>query len=596
MQIEQNSIDFREQIDEVMTLLGPIAMEKNLELVNLVYEDVPQGITGDAIRIKQVLTNLISNAIKFTESGSIIVRIMLSDKAEKNNHGKTNNNENGEFLKIIVSDTGPGLTEDQQRKLFKSFSQADTSTTRKFGGTGLGLAISKKLVATMGGEIGIDSSHGNGADFWFTLPANPAQLKNKFTTPDNWSGREVFLLEPHKTLSLSLMHSFKFWGFKVHTYTNFEPLLKDLSELEINSNEVGNENPPIIVVSTSSKDTCFEKVAVWVKNNPQLIASTIVFTKNMSLLEQKQISAQGVDSVLQKPISRKTLLNSLEKILPRKHQVQTPPVVEKTFQNISHLKILIADDNPSNLKLIAAILEENGICADLSIDGQEAYQLARKNKYDLILMDIQMPKLDGIESAGLIRENSLNTKTPIIAVTAHAMKGEQDIITNSGMNGYLSKPINEENLQQIILQWCLLQQPNIKNSKIQSLQISEKNNKSKLDFIDWQLCLELANGKSDLAEDFYNNAINSIDEVSEKSTTYFNQKNIQFLLKTIHKFHGSVCYTGLPILKQATFEFETQLKKNGLDKSEMIFENFINQLQNTKTASEIFNIPGLKNI
>ncbi len=586
MQIEQSAVDLREQTDEVITLLGPIAMEKNLELVSLVYEDVPQSIIGDAIRIKQVLTNLINNAIKFTDYGSIIVRIMLEHK-----------NDQSVQLKIVVSDTGPGLTEEQQRKLFKSFSQADTSTTRKFGGTGLGLAISKKLVAKMGGKIGIDSSHGNGADFWFTLPANINQTENPYSPPKNWQKRDLFLFEPHKILSLSLMHTFKDWGFVVHNFQQSELLLDALSELEINIEQLGNERSPIVISSTTLDDENFIKISKWINANPQLNAKLLVLSRNMSLKQQQILSQNGADKVLQKPVSRKTLFSAIEQVLPRQHQVKDEIKATNTTLDIAHLKILIADDNSSNLKLIAAILEDSGVHPDQASDGQQAYQLARKNNYDLILMDIQMPKLDGIESTGLIRENSLNKNTPIIAVTAHAMKGEKDIITSSGMNGYLSKPIDEESLQRLIRKYCLHQQQDSvystdNNSSSNNTCIIENSTDTyQHTHIHWPTCLQLANGKAHLAEEFLDNVIKTIPEVTLQLEALYDSQNLSEMIAVVHKFHGGICYTGLPKLKKITLDFETHLKKRGLQDAEEKYLDFIEELKNSEKAAEEFVIP-----
>ncbi len=578
MQLEKTTIDIRELLEEVLTLLGPVAYLKNLELVNLVYEDIPLGIEGDDIRIKQVLTNLINNAIKFTDSGSIVIRIMLEDAKDSEL-----------LLKIVVSDTGPGLSEAQQRILFQSFSQADTSTTRKFGGTGLGLAICKQLVKKMGGEIGIDSSQDNGADFWFTLPTKSVPIENPFSPPTNWYERDLLLLETHKILALSLQHIFSQWGFKVSRYADKESLIQQLESIDVDRDQVGNERSPLVVASFNSYDANFIAITQSINENPQLNAKLLVLVGNMKSKEQDWFLHNGAERLLQKAVSRRRLFSTLEKILPRRHRIRTSAAkTAKISTKLNHLKILIADDNDSNLKLITTLLEERGLKPDTAIDGKQAYDLSCSNRYDLILMDIQMPKLDGIQSTRLIRENSLNRKTPIIAVTAHAMKGEKNSLLAAGMDDYLSKPISEDDLQKTIHQWCFESKAGTPTDS-NSISISETQPTNNKAIIDWRACLQLANGKKSLAEEFLKGVIQTIPEVIDQTQHCIDTQNLDIMIKTVHKFHGGVCYTGLPILKESTIQLERQLKKNGLKNITVLYQNFIQELNSTLTEYEQFN-------
>lgn len=567
MRFEESEVDIRQSIEDVLSLLAPIAQNKSLELVNFVYEDVPQIVVGDSVRIRQILTNLINNAIKFTEYGSIIVRVMLEESYFDSC-----------LLKFVISDTGPGLTKEQQKKLFKSFSQADTSTTRKYGGTGLGLAISKSLVKKMGGEIGISSEHGQGADFWFTLKTKYSESKIEYKIPSNWKGRDVFLCEPHKTLALSLKHILNNWGFNTRLSESTHELKQQLQNMKVNLLQVGSDQNPLLIVSTSGDDQNIKEVHQWLVNNPEFTGKILALSTATSDAIIHSLQKQGANQVLTKPVIRQALSTCLEKIFPRRHKKQRENSKQKSQIPQNDLQILVADDNESNLKLVQAILLDLGIRSDTAIDGVQAVELAKEKTFDLIFMDIQMPRLDGIESSKIIREDSLNQSTPIIAVTAHAMKGEKQQLIKQGMSDYLSKPLSEKDLIKILNKWnrntfSATQSPTL-------LSVSENTNESHpgqkhANFISWKHCLKLSNNKQELAWDMLSSVIKSFSQTKISLKNLLHTNNYMDFSKQVHKFHGALCYTGIPELKDRIYDLENNLKQDQFDQINELFNEIL---------------------
>ncbi len=556
MHFEESEIDLCQLVEDVLSILSPIASKKELELVHFIYDNVPDIIVGDSVRIRQILTNLVSNAIKFTVDGSIIVRVMLvsSDKQQC-------------LLKFIVSDTGPGLSPEQQQKLFKSFTQADTSTARKYGGTGLGLAISKALVTKMGGEIGISSERERGADFWFTLKIRYSDSTSEYQPPFNWQGREIFLYEPHQTLSLSLKHILDNWGFNTILSESMDELMQHLDSMKIDFFQVGSEKNPLIIISTNGEDNNIKTVFQWLLKNPELTGKILAISNIISEPSLQFLKIQGANQVLAKPVLRRTLSAAIEKIFPRRHQNSSSLENPQNFDDIvSDMEILVADDNELNLKLITTILKDIGIRSEPVLNGMKAVEFARKKTYDLILMDIQMPDLDGVESTQIIRKDSLNTTTPIIAVTAHALKGDKEQLIQQGMNDYLSKPLGEKDLIKIINKWG--HKNNIKKEEIDSSTLNDsvfplENVNTHL--IYWPQCLKLSNNKNALAWNMLSSVIKSFSAVRGSLKNLLETNNLIDFTREIHKFHGSLCYTGIPSLKQKVHFLETEMKQNNFD-------------------------------
>jgi CheY-like chemotaxis protein/nitrogen-specific signal transduction histidine kinase len=432
MELESRIFNLRDCVEEALDLFAAQIRVKGLEAVYQVAPDVPSNLIGDAMRLRQILVNLIGNAIKFTPQGEIAIHVECKGQETK-----------GYQLLFSVVDTGVGISEEGIEKLFKAFQQVDTSTTRRYGGTGLGLVISKRLAEFMGGAIWVQSVPGSGSTFFFsvTLPASDAP------TPAHQSPKSgillahsVLIVDDNATNRGILEIQLKMWGMKSFSASsgaealqkmaeqNFDVVLLDLQMPEMDGFTLAREirrhsETPLILLSSSGE----------------------MITGEDAQLFRTQIS---------KPIKHSYLFNALLDILGTEPR-QSVNVAEKKFDStmaIKHpLRILLAEDNPVNQQVGLLMLSRLGYTADLAKDGQRALDAAEKTQYDLILMDIQMPNVNGIDAARLIREKQGNGCPSIFALTAEALEGDKQRFLGLGFDGYLSKPLQTQTLQQTLL-------------------------------------------------------------------------------------------------------------------------------------------------
>lgn len=576
MDLEKSSLSINDCVDEVLNLLGPTAQAKNIELIGIVYQDVPEYLLGDSVRISQILTNLTNNAIKFTQQGNVQIRVMLDDETPQSVR-----------LRINVTDTGIGLSEERQKILFQAFTQADTTTTRRFGGTGLGLVISKKLVESMNGRIGLESEENVGSTFWFTLELDKDPDDNK-TLDFGFPGRKILLHDYSQTSQLALQHTLTRWNTKVETCENLESLA-DLANL----NKQQNKSIHLILIGGYQSYEYQQEFSQLNNIAKSLRIPLIVLLNTSDEGVIKQFADLGITDYLTKPIIRRKLYKALLKWfdIGKQAQLEKPLRVNELLEEESgYSKILCVDDNEANLKLIAELLSEYNVKTTLAINGKEAVIATKREEFDLIFMDIQMPEMDGIEATRHIRkQKSQRTRVPIIALTAHAMKGEKEKLLNEGMDDYLTKPISQTQLEKTIRRWTRKQLVSIitnqndsimadnnehiaesHSTKIESMGTNKSSNKTNI--IDWQLSLKVANQKVDLAQDMLSMLVKSFDQARLEIVSAFNDENLEELLQQIHKLHGATAYCGVPMLKQTAFEYETDLKQNGINQLTKLYQ------------------------
>lgn len=509
--LDSAPFDLRELIEDALAILAPSATEKKLELILLYDYAVPAELIGDPLRLRQVLTNLISNAIKFTARGHIAVRVDALGPAATRVP-----------FKISVSDTGIGIDMPQQQLLFKAFTQADASTSREFGGTGLGLAISKRLIEQMGGEIGLDSQLGKGSTFWFSLrlqaQQNPLQLRGF----DKLAGMRLALYDPNPVSQTALRQLLENWRIAV---TAFDTWPADAAQIRCDGwllNPALGEPAPALANSNA--------MPVW-------------------LLQPRgaPLAATGAEAalVLPKPIHHVQLYDALCAALLR----PLPPPAPCGAQFPLH--VLAVDDNATNLKLIAVLLEEFGASPTLATNGHEALAFCAQQRFDLILLDIQMPELSGPEVAQLIRGGtSANRSTHIAALTAHMLREEQTHMLSHGFDHCLTKPITEEQLRQL-LEACTAGRDNAGGMPVRL-----------------ELCLARARNKAGLAREFLQDLLRSLDHTHAAIATAWQHNDRDALLHETHKLHGACCYSGVPRLQQCSHDLEELLKRD-TDPAEM---------------------------
>ncbi len=574
LSLDQEPMDLRECVEDALMLMAPNAHEKGLELVPMIYSDVPERIVGDHLRLKQIITNLVNNAIKFTEQGNVVVRIML----EKEMADQV-------IVCVSITDSGIGLSIDEQKSLFQAFTQADSTTTRRFGGTGLGLVISKRLVQQMGGEIGVESEAGKGSTFWFTFVANKVYEQSRIKHHDSLKDYRILIYETHPTTRLSLNHLISSWGTAV---TEIDDPTKIHDTLE---NAQKSEQPfHMIIIGVNQLDPQSTFIAdltqlATVKFNCRV--GVLVNTTDQTIYEELQSSGAAV--CLAKPVRRKKLHDSIVEVLitgTHTERVDDDAIkltdIPEEFEVItpSSISVLAVDDYPSNLKLVAALLDNLGVKADCANNGFEALKFIKNKNYDLIFMDIQMPGMDGIEVTNRIRsEESPGTHIPIIALTAHALTTEKEAVLRAGMDDYLTKPIDEKDLQRIIAQWTKKILYNNADSQLNKNANNEKKPKIP---VDWQQTLRLAANKSSLAKDMLMGLVDSLKSAQTQINQSFTKKDYKNMREHVHRLHGACCYCGVPALKAAVASVETALAKKELENIDFLMVELnkeINRLQ-----------------
>lgn len=439
MELEMQSCHIISTCEDVVTLLSNTASKKGLELLFKYDNEIPRYIITDAHRLKQILSNLINNAIKFTHEGEVLLSLSLKEKKE-----------NDLILEFSVKDTGIGIPADKKNKLFQSFSQVDTSIARRFEGSGLGLAISKQLTELMGGSIGVDSEEGKGSVFYFTILATEdksSPKKQSLSNAELFNNKKAFILDDNHTNLKILSKQLQLWGFSVVAKDNVKESIISMQDNEFDLAILDMQMPEttgLDVINTMRKS----------KNNlelPIILLSSIrvEFTEEEKALFSCYLLKPARESKL-----LDALLNALNIDIEDEEKTSAP---KKEQLNLSQTKILVAEDNLINQKVIRNQLKNIQIKADIVNNGREALEACQNNSYDIILMDMQMPEMDGLEATELIlkhHQHTLNTVPPvIIAMTANVMKESKLQCRNAGMRDFVAKPINFEELKRVLIKW-----------------------------------------------------------------------------------------------------------------------------------------------
>ncbi len=447
--LELNYVDFdlREEIESAVGLLAESASEKGLELASLVYQNIPSTVRGDPVRLRQILTNLIGNAVKFTEKGEIIVRAKLyRDLGDERCR-----------IHFSVSDTGIGLTSEQASRLFQKFEQASVEVNRRYGGTGLGLAISKQLVEKMEGTIGVDSTPAEGSTFWFTAVFDvshqaPEPLVRLIPGIRKDKPR-VLIVDDNHTNRQILQHQLESWGFRTNQASSAEDAMRKLEEA------IEAKDPyrlAILDMWMPGKDGL--ELAHEMSSSPALQnIQNIILSSVGNYIDPKTARDANVSACLVKPVRERSLREALIAALTgqfKQPTVGTPRIASESAPK-KNVSILVADDNATNRKVAQRQLIKLGYEPDLVVNGQEAIDAHRKAPYDIILMDGRMPLLDGYEATRKIREaeNLMGDdyrRVRIIAMTAEATPQDRDRALASGMDDHLPKPVKLEDLQRIL--------------------------------------------------------------------------------------------------------------------------------------------------
>ncbi len=536
--LENAPFNLRDTIEDALTMLAPTAHAKQLELVTLIYRDTPLQLLGDSLRLKQILTNLIGNAIKFTNQGQIVVRAMVE-------------NENSEQtqLRISVQDTGIGLTELEIRKLFQAFSQADNSLSRQPGGTGLGLVISKRLIEQMGGEIGVTSIPDEGSTFWIALQLEKAYGDAIDHHRSPLPGGRVALLVKQALTRQALQHQLEDLDLQVQSFNTLE----DLCNTVLAAQQTGF---PInfALVDLYQQPVCPSKLAEQLRHLENLNCRII------QLCEQAphwKNPLEGNYPQLAKPVCTRKLQEKLTELVGLRL-----PAPDKLLTGHAP-RVLCVDDNAANLLLVETLLTDMGAEVQAVDNGMAALVAVKHHVFDLVFMDIQMPGMDGRQTTVAIRrwEEEQNTlPLPIVALTAHALPSEKRLLLQDGLDDYLTKPINERQLAQVVLKWTGL--PLHASIRTPDLTILEDQQALTQPVLDHEEGLQLAAGKADLAKEMLGMLLVSLPNDRQAIRQARAANDRQALLDYIHRLHGATRYCGVPQLRAACQRSETLLKQN----------------------------------
>jgi len=556
LNLDYSPLNLRQVIDEAIQAVAPAANTKQLQLISLFAPGTPQYLLGDPLRIKQILSNLLGNAIKFSKQGNIIVRTEIIEQID-----------NKSRIKISVADSGIGMSEEQQRHLFDAFTQADGSLNREQSGTGLGLAIAQRLVEKMHGKIAVDSQLNEGSTLWFS-----AEFGNRQDLHDNnfkhLQGKRLALYSENPMQRLQLSQYLKEWGITCEDILNFDQLLPQLEESMRNDHSFD----ALFIMSNGDADPFDAKqlchIAERAKSSwhcPTLLAAT----PDSVLMHHKGLNGI-LGALISTPLSHDYLLESFNAVFEGTAEKGTKMLSAETSSALisSRAKILVVDDNPANRQLVSELLKGLQLQVREASDGLKAIECCQQESFDLIFMDVQMPGLDGMETTQRIRDDQhqqalsgINTqRTPIVALTAHAMNDDKPKLLLAGMDDYITKPISESQLIHTIERWTqcrpLQKQQGSTGTAVVDTRVIDSRGP-----MDLSESLRLSNGKADLARDMLRMLLSDLNRDKEVIVELTRQQQWQALQTVVHRIHGGSCYCGVPELKKQSAVLDKLLQQ-----------------------------------
>ena len=432
--IEAGDFDPRRTVEEVCTMIAATAGAAGVEVVAPVDDSCPDTVRGDVARFRQVLTNLVTNAVKFTTDGEVAVRTAREHRRDDR-----------VWLRVEVADTGVGIDPSALDRLFEPFEQADMSTTRKYGGTGLGLAISAQLVELMGGEIGARSELGRGSTFWFTVPFETAHGSAPSTPRPDIEGLRVLVVDDNDTNRAILAHQLRSWSTQCDTAVDGERAL-DMLEAAADAGRPYE----LVLLDFNMPGLDGGDVVRAMKANPRLRTTRVLLLT--SSVERRAARDAGVEGHLTKPVRREQLGAEIRRVMSghsARHR-ETATVAKRAVPR-ARARVLVVEDQLINQRVAAGLLEKRGLHVDVAADGRQAIELHAAGDYAVIFMDCQMPELDGYEATAEIRRREASgERTPIVAMTAHALTGDRERCLEAGMDDYLSKPVRAADIDAVL--------------------------------------------------------------------------------------------------------------------------------------------------
>jgi PAS domain S-box-containing protein len=449
LQFETLDFDLGPTIEGAVDLMAERAASKQIELAVLVERGVPNGLRGDAGRLRQIVVNLIGNAVKFTERGEVMVRVSMDEETDTD-----------ALVRVEIRDTGIGIHPQAQSQLFEAFTQADGSTTRRFGGTGLGLAISKRLVALMHGEIGVRSIEGQGATFWFTARfAKQTGVQATQAAPvAALTGRRVLVVDDNETNRSVLHYQLASWGMLDVSVTSGAEALAALRSASVQGTLFD-----LAILDCQMPEMDGVMLARAIKSDDSIAGIPLIMMTSLGLHDDDELRDAGLLVRLTKPVKQGHLRDTLMRVFATtdRREVVVPRATRPVVAEPRRARVLIAEDNRVNQRVLVLQLRQLGYGADAVGNGAEVIEAIGRINYDIVLMDCQMPEVDGYQATQLIRarEASGPVRLPIIAMTAHALAGAREKCLESGMDDYISKPVKVGELGAVLERWAPTRAP-----------------------------------------------------------------------------------------------------------------------------------------
>ncbi|MEA3416516.1 MAG: response regulator [Thermodesulfobacteriota bacterium] len=553
LKLKKRSFWLVDVLSSVMDMFLYKAAEKRIEIVVDIDIETPEALIGDSLRLQQILKNLIDNAIKFTDRGGII---LVGVKILKESLDQT-------ILKFFVKDTGVGIAPEDIPKLFKPFSQADTSTTRRYEGTGLGLCICRQLVNMLDGNIRVESEVGKGSVFTFTASFGRqiTERQRKIIAPPDIQGLNVLVIDDCAVCRDIMQKMLESFNFRVESVSSGEESLNILKE-----NQTRKEPFELIMIDWLMPGLDGIETSRRIRMELKLTIPIILMTAFGKEDEKLDAERVGINCFLTKPIYQSELFNAVMDAFGKEARVTTRPeipIITKASiykKRLKGIRILVAEDNPTNQEIALAILEGAGIVAQIADNGKKAVEAVQKGRFDAVLMDIQMPEMDGYEATRVIRENPEFKSIPIIAMTAHAMEGDEEKCLGAGMDGYISKPIIQDKLFHAI--WKSLKHKERLPHAEEPEDIPEKpaietgELPATLPGINIQDTLKRLNIGADVFKRILIGFLNNNKDTANNIKDLFEKKDWESLMHLAHSLKGSAGNIGADDLQEAAFQLE----------------------------------------
>lgn len=552
--VENAAFNLEELLGNVSSFINGRAVGKGLELIFDISPNIPQNLIGDSLRIGQILLNFGSNAVKFTEKGEVTIIARIKKKTE-----------NGILLYFAVKDTGIGLSGEQQEQMFQSFQQADMSTTRKYGGTGLGLAISKRLAELMKGEIGLESEPGKGSTFWFTVDVGIDQNQKNNLLPDSdFRGFRALVVDDNDSARVIMSYMLKTMTFTAIDVSSGEDALKEIEESE-------KRNEPIEIIfmdwqmpGMDGIETIKRIQAMKLKKNPYTIMVT-AFGRDEIL---DQINEVSINEILTKPVTPSMLYNASVRTIKGEMNRgfkpnETESQLEDRLKTINGSEILLVEDNEINQEVAVDLLTGAGLRVDTAENGLAALTKIENKEYDLVLMDMQMPLMDGIIATGEIRKKEKWANLPIVAMTANAMQQDRIACIEAGMNDFIPKPIEPVLLWTVLLKWIKPNRSIEKHSVVkETIAEIESDLPDRILGIDMEQGLRRVLGKKSLYLSLLRRFLTGRKHAAEEILAALNENDMMLAERLAHTIKGISGNIGAVDLFNVSADLESAIRNN----------------------------------